>query len=285
MGLAVGDAVGTTLEFRHRGTFEPITDMEGGGPFCLKAGEWTDDTSMALCLADSLIKKQAFSLDDQLMRYSWWADHGYLSSNGECFDIGNTTWAAIQHFKMHGTNIVGQDDNQAGNGSIMRLAPVLLAFEDFERSVLYAGESSSATHNTTVCIHACRLLGWIIATGIRGGTKAQMLSSPNLRLEERIKAIAEGSYRKKHQLEIKGSGFVVQSLEAALWAFYITDTFRDCILAAANLGDDADTTAAVAGQIAGAFYGESGIPQEWLAKLALRDKISAFADKLIELEL
>src|SRR6185295_11989560 len=129
LGLAVGDAVGTTLEFRRRGTFEPLTDMVGGGPFGLLPGQWTDDTSMALCLATSLVERDGFDARDQMERYCWWADRGYLSSTGKCFDIGNTVASALRRYQRDGNPYAGsRDQNSAGNGCIMRLAPIPMYF-------------------------------------------------------------------------------------------------------------------------------------------------------------
>ena len=144
LGLACGDAVGTTVEFKARGTFEPVTDMVGGGPFKLKPGQWTDDTSLALCLATSLIERDGFDPLDQMERYCRWQREGYLSSTGECFDIGNTTASALHKFKATGEPYAGSTDSwAAGNGSIMRLAPVpKFFFPDREQVIHYSGESS-----------------------------------------------------------------------------------------------------------------------------------------------
>ncbi|HMQ28119.1 MAG TPA: ADP-ribosylglycohydrolase family protein, partial [Acidimicrobiales bacterium] len=119
LGLACGDAVGTTLEFRAPGTFEPITDLVGGGPFSLRPGEWTDDTSMALCLAESLVDRGGMDLADQLRRYDRWHREGYLSSNGRCFDIGITTRGALDRFRRTGEAIDPTPDQEAAaNGSL-----------------------------------------------------------------------------------------------------------------------------------------------------------------------
>src|SRR5271165_7134453 len=164
LGLAVGDAVGTTLEFRSPGSFEKLDDMVGGGPFHLAAGEWTDDTSMALCLAESLVEKHGFDPIDQLERYTRWAKQGHLSSNGLVFDIGNTVRAALARFaETHEPYCGSSDPQSAGNGSLMRLAPVPLFFvgrpvEAIERS----GESSRTTHGTKTAIDSCRYFGGLI---------------------------------------------------------------------------------------------------------------------------
>ena len=285
LGLAVGDAVGTTLEFKPPGSFRPIRDMVGGGPFRLKPGEWTDDTSMALCLATSLVEKNGFDPKDQMDRYCRWWKEGYLSSNGRCFDIGGTVSAALSLYLKTSDPIAGSTDpHSAGNGSIMRLAPVpMFYYPDLATAIRYSAESSRTTHGAAECIDACPLLAGIICRAISGASKEDVLfgEADSFKGEPKIKLIARGNYRNKSAGEIRGTGYVVESLQAALWCFDQTDNFETAILKAANLGNDADTTAAICGQVAGAFYGESGIPQKWLAKLVMREKISTLAESLL----
>ena len=170
VGLACGDAVGTTLEFRAPGTFEPITDMVGGGPFRLAAGEWTDDTSMALCLAESIVDRGGLDLADNLRRYLLWRDHGYLSSNGRCFDIGMTVSGQLERFRQTGEAIDPHVDQEAAaNGSLMRLAPVPIAWHrDLAVAVERSGESSRSTHPAQRPVDACRLLGAVVAALVGG---------------------------------------------------------------------------------------------------------------------
>lgn len=291
LGLAVGDAVGTTLEFKSPGSFEKIDDMVGGGPFHLAAGEWTDDTSMALCLAESLVEKRGFDPIDQLERYTRWAKRGHLSSNGRVFDIGNTVRAALARFaKTHEPHCGSSDPLSAGNGSLMRLAPVPLFFvqrplEAIERS----GESSRTTHGARTAIDACRYFGGLIVGAILGVAKEELLSDRYAPIQEywrqnrlvaEVGEIAAGSFKQRKPPEIKGSGYVIKCLEAALWAFYRSHSFREGCLLAVNLGDDADTTGAVYGQLAGAFYGEDEIPEGWRRNLAHGGLIKSFADAL-----
>lgn len=290
LGLGVGDAAGTAVEFQPRGSFPPVTDMTGGGPFGLKPGQWTDDTSMALCLAESLIEKQGFDARDQMERYVRWYRDGHLSSTGSCFDIGNATSSALRRFEQTGEPFSGSTHpRSAGNGSIMRLAPVPMFFyPDTEQAVLNASDSSRTTHGANECLDACSLYAYMLVKALDGKPKAEILFGlDNVKLMEglspKIQAIAAGEYKDKSDSRIRGSGYVVDSLEAALWCFNQTNSFRDATLKAVNLGDDADTTAAVCGQIAGAYYGETGIPPEWLEKLCMREKITEFADKLREL--
>jgi ADP-ribosyl-[dinitrogen reductase] hydrolase len=288
LGLACGDAVGTTVEFRARGSFPPVTDMNGGGPFHLDAGDWTDDTSLALCLAASLTEQQGFDAADQMQRYVRWMDEGYYSSTGECFDIGNATAASLNRFKQTGEPYAGSTDPYAaGNGSIMRLAPVPMWFySDLERAIQFAGESSRTTHAAAECVDACKLYGAMLVAALSGTPKEDILNAPfdgldPPALSPKVQAIADGEYREKSEDDISGSGYVVDSLEAALWCFYTTTTYRDAILRAVNLGDDADTTAAVCGQVAGAYYSVAGIPSEWLERLTMRHEIDRLAIELL----
>lgn len=286
LGLACGDAVGTTVEFRARGSFPDVTEMVGGGPFGLEPGEWTDDTSMALCLATSLVETGTFDPVDQMRRYVRWAEEGYLSSNGRCFDIGTTVAAALGRFRQSGDPFSGSTDPfSAGNGCIMRLAPVPMFFHhDPLMAVDLAGESARTTHGAAACIEASRLFAAILHRTLGGADQEEILfdHDPADYQVEPVLEIAAGEYQGKERNEIRGSGYVVHSLEAALWCFLTTDSFEAAVLRATNLGEDADTTAAVCGQLAGAYYGESGIPPAWLEQVVMAEEIRALADRLRE---
>ena len=282
LGLAAGDALGTTLEFSPPGSFEPIDDLVGGGPFGLEPGQWTDDTSLALCLAESLVETGRLDPVDQLERYVRWYREGHLSSTGRLFDIGNATRAALERFERTGDPHAGSTDPAtAGNGSLMRLAPVPLFFAGSpEAASAAAAESSLTTHGAPAAVDACRYLGLLLARAVRGAAKEEVLAPVELRLVPEVAAVAAGSFREKEPPAIRGSGYVVESLEAALWAFARSDSFREGALLAVNLGDDADTTGAVYGQLAGACYGEQAIPAEWRECLALRETIEHLAGEL-----
>jgi ADP-ribosyl-[dinitrogen reductase] hydrolase len=213
VGLAVGDALGTTLEFRRPGTFAPISDMIGGGPFHLAPGQWTDDASMALCLAESLIECRGFDVADQVRRYVRWYRDGHLSSTGWCFDIGNTVRRVLETFERTGKAHEGPTDpNTAGNGSIMRLAPVPMCFaRDLAAAIRWSKESSRTTHQAPECLDACRLLGGLIALALNGAGKDELLGDTPPALAEfwrkeplspDIQEIAYGSYRSKDPPEI-----------------------------------------------------------------------------------
>ena len=220
----------------------------------------------------------------------WWQE-GYLSSTGSCFDIGNATADALRRYRQSDHALAGSTAPQtAGNGSLMRLAPVAMFFAaDPELAIRLCGESSRTTHGARTCIDACRYFGGLIVGALRGATKEELLSErycPVVGLWERaplcteIAEIAAGSFKRLEPPNIVGSGYVVKSLEAALWAFHRSETFEEGCLMAVNLGDDADTTAAIYGQIAGAFYGMDGIPSGWREKLADRELILNFAADL-----
>lgn len=285
--MACGDALGTTLEFTTRGRQAPVTDIVGGGPFGLRAGEWTDDTSMALCLATSLVERRAFDADDQMRNYNRWAETGWWSSNGVVFDIGATVSAALRRYRRTGDPMAGSTDPQtAGNGSLMRLAPIPMAYaHDLDACERYAALSSRTTHAAPEAVDACRLFARIVARALRGADKEEALGADasTFRGAPTVEALAQGSYRALGEADVAGSGYVIRSLEAALWSVWTTPDAPSAILRAANLCDDADTTAAIAGQLAGALYGEHGLPAHWRKRLVRHDDIAALAEALATL--
>lgn len=296
LGLAIGDALGAAVEFQTPGTFEPVIGYRGGGPHGLGPGEWTDDTSMALALADS-ISLTGWDLNDQARRYVDWWRNGKYSVNGKCFDIGITTRGSLGRFEQSGdARTSGDPDERAsGNGSIMRLAPVAIRFADLfpqhiGELVWYAVESSLPTHASGQCKAACAYMCVVLAGLVKGYDREEMLSPesefirrlPDMcKLPPSVAAVVDGSFREKEPPEIQGSGYVVRSLEAALWAFHKATSFEEAVLLAVNLGNDADTTGAVVGQLAGAYWGESRIPTHLLDGLARRDMIEGALQQLI----
>ena len=291
LGLAAGDALGTTLEFKQPGTFQPIDDMVGGGPFDLQPGQWTDDTSMALCLATSLIEADRFDPLDQMQRYTRWWRSGYLSSTGSCFDIGNTVCDALSLFADTGEPYSGSTSPwSAGNGSLMRLAPVPMYFaHDAAEAINRSADSSRTTHATEEAVDACRYFAGLIVGALNGVDRQTLLSCSYSPLEDlweksplavKIAGIADGSFKHREPPAIRGTGYVVESMEAALWCFHKSHDFREGALLAANLGDDADTTVAIYGQVAGAYYGAESIPAKWRELLTMAAEITSISDRL-----
>ncbi|WOB25308.1 MULTISPECIES: ADP-ribosylglycohydrolase family protein [Xanthomonas] len=283
LGLAVGDALGTTLEFCAPGSFTPIDDMRGGGPFALRAGQWTDDTSMALCLAHSLLYRHGFDAADQMNRYCNWYLHGYLSSTGSCFDIGATVRQALERYLDGGPAFSGSEDPRtAGNGALMRLAPVAMYYAHrLDELCARAADSSRTTHAAAEALDACQLFALQLRAALLGGDRKTVLQTQCESLvTPAVRALATRDHAAVPAAQIRGTGYVVDSLSAALWCFASTGTFADAVLRAANLGDDADTTAAICGQLAGGFYGVDGIPAAWRERVQDADEILALADRL-----
>ncbi len=282
IGLAVGDALGTTLEFKPPGTFKPLTDMVGGGHFCLKKGYWTDDTSMALCLAYSLVDCQGFDALDQMNKYCDWMNNGFMSSIGVCFDVGVGVSSALRRFMKTGDPFSGSKARwSSGNGSIMRLAPIPIFYQfSLLDAIKLGGESSRTTHGSELCIDACSFLSSVLVHLIHGEDKNVYCRVDYSPKTKEVSSIKAGRFVSQSYEQMTGSGYVIESLESALWCFVNTHDFESCVLAAANLGNDADTTAAIAGQLAGAYYGYNAIRSDWLEALYLHDEILVLSDKL-----
>jgi ADP-ribosylglycohydrolase len=295
LGLAAGDALGAPVEFHAPGSFAPVTDLRGGGPFGLPPGAWTDDTSMALCLAESLIQRRAFDPVDQLERYLRWYREGHLSSTGTAFDIGNDTRGALERFERTREPFPGDHaPAAAGNGPLMKLAPVALAYAHAPpEAIAHAAEVARTTHGAPQAADGCRWFAALLVGALSGVARDELLRAgpyepvPGLweraPLHGEVAAVAGGSFLAREPPEIHGSGYVVESLEAALWAVRSTETFEAAVLAAVNLGDDADTTGAICGQLAGALYGVEAIPARWRERIIMADTILAMADGLLAL--
>ena len=283
LGLAVGDAVGTTLEFRRRDAQPRLEDMVGGGPFELPPGAWTDDTAMALALADSLAASGTLDPRDLMDRFVRWRQDGDYSCSGHCFDIGNTTRAALDRYLRTGDPLAGSTDpGSAGNGSLMRLAPVAVRFwNDRPRLSATAADQSRTTHGAEEAVDACRAFATLLADAIAGAPRADLLAPREFEGAPAVARIMAGSWRGRPRNTIHSGGYVIHTLEAAIWSVARTGNFRNAVLLAANLADDADTVAAVTGQLAGALHGLSGIPGDWIERLAWKDRLLEAGRRLL----
>jgi ADP-ribosylglycohydrolase len=278
VGDALGDALGAAIEFQPKPQFALLDDMRDGGPHHLKRGQWTDDTAMALALADSLLHDPALDANDLMTRFQDWYERGTYSCTGTCFDIGNTTRSALMRFKRDCSPLAGSTSASAsGNGALMRLAPVAVCYWSSRAEMLRVAElQTRTTHGPPATRTASAIFAAMLADAIAGQGLPDILAGD---AASRI----DGGWRGLHRDRIQGSGYVAKSLQAAVWAVSRTTDFRSAILLAANLGDDADTTAAIAGQLAGAVYGLSGIPGDWLDALAWRERLEQTAQELFEL--
>ena len=295
IGCAIGDALGAPVEFKARGSFEPVNGYRSGGKFNLPAGAYTDDTAMMLCLAQSLIDKNGFDAHDQLQKYCDWLNSGYLSATGKSVGCGKHTYRALLNYMHKKETICTVGNNRsAGNGSLMRIAPIAIYYmENLNKALEYASLSSYTTHKLKVCADACIAFTWLLFGFYKGFSKEDILSkeyanyylfeySPSYEYEPEVIEVLQGSYKNKTANEIESSGYVIHSLKAALWAFYHSNNFKDGALKAVNLGFDSDTVAAIYGTIAGACYGFENIDKDLVSGLMHNEKIIDIAEKLYE---
>lgn len=287
--------MGAPVEGLRRGSFTPITGFRSGGPHELEAGQWTDDTSMTLCLAESLIEKRSFDARDQMERYRRWFREGYLSSTGNAFGYGATVRRALERFDAWGVPYVGDtSDLSASNGSLMRVAPIPMFFRaDPAAALRYACDSSRTTHANVVVLEACQYLTALIIKALNGADKEEVLFGDlslvpacqgRTSLETFARHLKPLWYRRPAE-HMEPGAYVLDTLACALWALSESTTFEEGLLLAVNLGGDADTVGAVYGQIAGAFYGLEGIPALWRWSLALNRPLSKFAKSALKLSL
>lgn len=286
VGLAVGDALGAPVEFCRRDTFEPVTDMRPGGFFKLPAGAWTDDTAMALCLAESLLASPDLDHKDLLDRFCDWAAKGANTSTGVCIGIGQNTLRVLGNYHRTGALQAPKTRQKSdGNGALMRLAPVPIRhWRDLANTRRIADEQSRTTHYSEISANACELTAAVIAELIAGRPWSEALCVPqNPRWHDSIKSLdPAANWAERSRDSINSSGFVVHTLEAALWAVDTTSSFSEAVINAVNLGDDADSVGAVTGQLAGARYGFSAIPVDWKQQLIDGQKIARLGHALFE---
>lgn len=284
IGLAVGDAKGAPYEFLRPQDYEVPYNYETGGCHDVKIGEYTDDTSMALCLAKSLTECKGFDSHDQMKKYVDWYLNGYMSSRGHCFDIGNTTRNVLTTYNATGLLKRGTGDQySAGNGTIMRLAPLsmVLGQKIHESGKRYAWESSKLTHKSNDAAICAELLDNIL-------TKCYYMDDKEKILSDNIYQNYSKTVINMYDRVINGSatviptGYCVSTLEVALDGFIRFDDFDSGLNYVISLGDDTDTVGAVYGQIAGAYYGLSGIGNYYKENLMHYEKILKIGERLLD---
>ncbi len=286
-GLATGDALGQPVEFNRPGWRE-VREMLDGGTWGLQAGQWTDDTIMALHLASSLIANKGWvDSQDQLARYVRWYKQGELSPNGRCFDIGGTTASSLEIYIRTGQQ--GQDvPDRGSNGSIMRLAPVAMVYAFAPRRVLFdrLARSSMTTHRGPDSVAACVALGAAMRYLLIGGEKTQVFAAIEAsNISIRHKMLFCGFDYASLYPKVHGHGGALDTFRSALWAFLSTDNFEEALVRAIGIGGDTDTVGAVCGQLAGAHYGYNAIPRRWADKVWQNESILSTAEELYLLAL
>lgn len=277
-GLVAADALGVPYEFNDRDTFK-VEGMTGYGTHYQPAGYWSDDSSMMLATLCSLLENDKINHSDIMSRFVAWRDKGEYSPAGRCFDIGMAVNRALDRFSsgVAPLNCGGRGQYDNGNGSLMRILPVAF-IEHTDRDVT---ELSAITHANGISTVGCVIYVQIAERLMQGMSKEEALKTQPCYIDEysRLREIAALDRR-----EISSSGYVLHSLEAALWCLMTTDNYRDCVTAAVELGDDTDTVAAIAGGLAGIYYGiggERGIPREWINTLAKKEWIEGIINKTI----
>jgi ADP-ribosyl-[dinitrogen reductase] hydrolase len=206
-----------------------------------------------------------------------------MSSNGKCFDVGITVSNALKKYLNTKEAFSGSvDENSAGNGSIMRLSPIPIFFHNnYEDCIKYAGESSRTTHGCDECVDSSKLFASILCNAFRSSDKLSIfVNNAYHPYCNKVISIANKDFLELEYSQLTGSGYVIESLESALWCFMNGESFEDCILLAANIGNDADTTAAICGQLAGAYYGFSNIPKHWRSSITMATEIEDLAVEL-----
>ena len=288
LGLAVGDALAAHTQFRKPGSFAAVGDLLGGGPFDLPRGAWTDDTAMALLLAESLLECEGFDAQDQVSRYARWQRDGYGSATGQCVGISANVARALATAQYKHQPFAGSHDPaQLEKDPLSRVAPVVMYFfANAHLAVSRAAEAARITAQAPIVLDCVRLLAAMVRQALTGRDKPAILRPPrdgwmSGPTRPEVLAVYEGSYTQRMPPEITGGGHIVQALEAALWAFHRSETFREGALLAANLGRDSDVVAAVYGQLAGAYHGVSAIPGIWRNSLMKQEVVIDTADRLL----
>ena len=298
MGVVVGDALGLPVQFMSRDEVRrnPVTEMRGRGTFDLPPGSWSDDSSLTLCLAKSLADKGEFDMADVARSFVAWLGEGYMTPYGYAYDIGGTTAKAVSNMRQwiksgangppdtpFGPN--GERDN--GNGALMRILPGILFYDQYfgvdpEQDAMVgqvAVDIAAMTHGHQISILACGIYGAIVTNLMDGKDPARACKMGQIEwgLPEQFNRILAGNVQDIPESEIRSTGYVVDSLEAAIWCFTRQDNYRDTVLAAVNLGGDTDTIAAIAGGLAGVAYGIGDIPTAWIAQLAKGEMVMQIA--------
>lgn len=304
LGAAVGDALGVPAEFMTRRQLakNPVTGLRGGGYHGQPAGTWSDDTSLTLCAAQSLLEK-GVDHADMMERFADWLWNASNTAHGEVFDVGGATRQAIFRFAqgVPATECGDDAEYSCGNGSLMRILPTALyaaakygASPNFltDKTAEIIHDSSRCTHAHPRCLAACGIYGAVAAAlcfGDGGDPQGTVPESVRAALGYYAKKPAFAGVladfdgldriREREESTVSGSGYVLFTLEAALWCLLTTDSYAECVLRAISLGEDTDTTATVAGGLAGLLYGADGIPREWLDGLAKADELADLAER------
>ncbi len=292
LGFVVGDALGVPVEFNSRESLRknPVIDMREFGTYNQPKGTWSDDTSMTLCTMESFLV--GVDYDDMMFKFSNWLTDGYRSAHGEAFDVGIGTRNALYNFAadVPAVNSGGGDEFDNGNGSLMRMLPLVFYTMGMplKKKFEIVENISALTHAHVRSKIACAVYVQFASELLKGYKKEKALRQTMIHINDfygkekeliNFKRIQSEDIHTLKEDEIKSSGYVVHTLEAVLWSFFTTNTYKECVLKAVNLGEDTDTTAAIAGGLAGIYYGSQGIPQNWINSVVKLDDIQKLCAK------
>jgi ADP-ribosyl-[dinitrogen reductase] hydrolase len=281
VGLAVGDALGAPAEGKARDSYARLSDFAPSPEHGLAAGEWTDDTAMAICLAESLLAYPDLDARDLLGRFLRWYRRGENSCAGAGVGISAATRATLEGFERSGRCDAAADIGNAGNGCIMRLAPVAIRHRHAAEAARRVAERQACTtHTAAEAVAASAALADILVAALATADRARVAQAAAGASHKTLTAIAGGSYRTRTRDEISSAPRAGATLEAALWCVFRTSSFEDALLEAVNLGGDTDTIGAVTGQIAGALYGAAAIPTRWTEGLHAHRRLADLATRL-----
>jgi ADP-ribosylglycohydrolase len=293
LGLALGDALAAPVQHRRPGTFTPVGDLLGGGPYDLPRGAWSDDTAVALVLADSLLGHGGFDAADFVERLARWQREGYLSATGQCLGISATTARSLAQAQWSGKPFAGSHDPTRADREPLVRAGVAAAWalDDPEAAIELAAEAARPTHQAPVSLDACRYFAALVVGALQGAPKEQLLAPgfcpvPGLwarkPLKREVARVAAGEWRTAAAEPAElAAGSAVGALQLVLGALAAGRGYRDTVLAAVNLGLDADTNGALVGELAGALHGAAALPPQWVASLVEGRRIAGVADRLL----
>ena len=285
LGLALGDALGSTRDGAPRDSTLPVAGLAGDGRYNLAAGQWTAPTTMAVALATSLIERRSFDEADFLERLAWWEADGEFSCTGTCIGMSASVAGALARFRGMGELLADPADRSDADGAaLVRLPPVAIRYwqsggaDGPLRDV--AVRQSRTTNADPASLATATLFAELLGAAIAGSPRALLLREQPMGSEPALGPLASGAWRHKHRHEIRSAGDPLSLLEAALWCIARTGDFAEAVLLAANLSEAASATAAVTGQLAGALYGKAGIPKAWLSQLAWSELLESLALEL-----
>ena len=291
IGLVVGDALGVPAEFKKRDSYK-VEDMTGYGTYNQPPGTWSDDSSMTLATLESIVRMGFIDAADIMNNFYEWLQNEKFTPWGKVFDVGGATRRAIARY-ANGTDPVkcgGKTRMDNGNGALMRILPVaMLSNGTFDQVTVL--KTAHLTHAHFISDYACLVYTEIVNNLMNGMDKKEAVESAIQKLQHNVETVSMlNDYSRLPNIqglqreEIRSSGYVVDTLEAALWCFLNTNSYRECVLATVNLGEDTDTVAAVAGGLAGIHYGcgsESGVPDEWVAQIPRREWIEDLCSQVV----